>query len=90
MPNIKSAGKRLRSDAKKRTQNKGRKASIKFVQKSLAASLAGEEGAAKPAEALSKCFAQLDKAAKVGAIHKNKANRKKSRLLARVRKQQAS
>ena len=34
--------------------------------------------------ALSKCFSELDKAAKVGVIHKNKADRKKSRLFARV------
>ena len=34
--------------------------------------------------ALSKCFSELDKAAKVGVIHKNKADRKKSRLSARV------
>ena len=33
--------------------------------------------------ALSKCFSELDKAVKVGVIHKNKANRKKSRLNAK-------
>ena len=33
---------------------------------------------------LSKCFSELDKAAKVGVIHKNKADRKKSRLAARI------
>lgn len=36
------------------------------------------------AAALSKCFSELDKAAKVGVIHSNKADRKKSRLVARV------
>lgn len=34
--------------------------------------------------ALSKCFSELDKAAKVGVIHPNKADRKKSRLVAKV------
>lgn len=34
--------------------------------------------------ALGKCFSELDKAAKVGVIHKNKADRKKSRLTLRV------
>ena len=34
--------------------------------------------------ALSKCFSELDKAAKVGVIHQNKADRKKSRLVARA------
>ena len=36
--------------------------------------------------ALSKCFSELDKAAKKGTIHINKANNKKSRLTARVAK----
>ncbi len=35
---------------------------------------------------LAKCFAELDKAAKVGVIHKNKADRKKARLTALVKK----
>ncbi|MBQ6472429.1 MAG: 30S ribosomal protein S20 [Victivallales bacterium] len=36
--------------------------------------------------ALSKCFSELDKAAKVGVIHINKADRKKSRLALLVAK----
>ena len=42
--------------------------------------LGGKEAVAL---ALSKCFSELDKAVKVGVIHKNKANRKKSRLTAK-------
>ena len=42
--------------------------------------LGGKEAVAL---ALSKCFSELDKAVKVGVIHKNKANRKKSRLTVR-------
>ena len=37
-------------------------------------------------ELLSACFSQLDKAAKTRVIHPNKADRKKSRLFARVAK----
>ena len=43
--------------------------------------LGGKEAVAL---ALSKCFSELDKAAKVGVIHKNKADRKKSRLTAKM------
>ncbi len=62
-----------------------------FVQKyfpvdAKAAKEAGKEidGKAAVTLALSKCFSELDKAAKVGVIHKNKADRKKSRLVART------
>ena len=62
-----------------------------FVQKYFpvelkAAKEAGKEIDAKGAVelAVSKCFSELDKAAKVGVIHKNKAARKKSRLVARA------
>lgn len=62
-----------------------------FVEKFFPAELkaakeAGKEIASADAIslALSKCFSELDKAAKVGVIHKNKADRKKARLAARV------
>lgn len=42
------------------------------------------EGKEAVAIALAKCFSELDKAAKVGVIHSNKADRKKSRLSQRV------
>ena len=57
-----------------------------FPKELKAAQDAGKSLAGKEAVdlALSKCFSELDKAAKVGVIHKNKADRKKSRLSARV------
>ena len=69
-----------------------------FVAQTVAAHFPVEAKAAKEAGktidantaidfALSKCFSELDKAAKKGVIHPNKADRKKSRLTAMVAKQ---
>ena len=53
-----------------------------FPEELKKATDAGKTLAAKDAVelALSKCYSELDKAVKVGVIHKNKAARKKSRL----------
>ena len=83
MPTTNSAKKRLRSSLKRRTLNRARKSRIKTDEARLTEIIAAgkkEEAAA----ALRQCFADLDKAAKLGTIHANKANRKKSRLAARV------
>ena len=83
MPNTSSAAKRLRSDAKKRLNNRVRKSRIKTCQATLLEKIgAGDKEAAE--KALIQVFAELDKAAKKGAIHPNKANRTKQRLFARV------
>lgn len=82
MPNIKSAEKRVRSDAKKNMVNRIRKSRVHTAEVNLNKDLAGAKENA--AALLSKCFSELDKAAKKGAIHKNKADRKKARLAARV------
>jgi len=83
-----SAAKHMRADAKKHAKNMARKTKLRETEKALNAAVAAgnkEEAAA----ALSKCFSQLDKAAKTRVIHSNKADRKKSRLTARVAKMQA-
>ncbi|NOY81570.1 MAG: 30S ribosomal protein S20 [Kiritimatiellaeota bacterium] len=83
MPNIASAKKRLRQNVKRRARNRARKRDIRLAQKQLLALIEGNdlEGARK---ALDVCFSRLDKAAKRGAIHRNKADRKKSRLAAKL------
>ena len=69
-----------------------RKLAVKTAKKDLEAKLeASDFDGAR--EALCTCFAALDKAAKKGAIHKNTANRQKSRLsikIARLEKNAAS
>ena len=83
MPNTKSAKKNLRSDIERRLRNRIRKSRVRTCEAVLGAKVAsGEVEGAKAA--LSACFSELDKAAKVGTIHKNTADRKKQRLTARV------
>jgi small subunit ribosomal protein S20 len=85
MPTTSSAKKRLRSSLGRRTQNRARKSRIKTSEARFD-ELVGA-GQREPAlAALTQCFSELDKAAKKGTIHPNKADRKKSRLAARVAK----
>lgn len=74
MPNIKSAKKALRSDAKKLVQNLRAKRTMKDLEKKVRA------GGEKAVESLSSAYKAIDKAAKIGVIKKNTASRKKSRL----------
>ena len=85
MPNTKSAAKRLRSNVKKRLVNRIRKSRIHTSETNLNAEISNGNKE-KATELLSKCFSELDKAAKIGTIHSNKADRKKQRLAARVAK----
>ena len=66
MPNIKSAKKKLRKDVKRAKLNEIRKKAFKKT--------VGKEKDVK------KVFSTIDKAAKKGIIHKNKAARMKSRI----------
>jgi small subunit ribosomal protein S20 len=79
MANIKSSEKSARQSLKRRALNASVTTAIKSRQKKLRATLAGGDAAASKAEfdALSSA---LDKAAKRGIIHRNVANRRKSRL----------
>jgi small subunit ribosomal protein S20 len=85
MPNTKSAAKRLRSNVKKRLVNRIRKSRIHTSEINLNEQI-NSGSKEKATELLGKCFSELDKAAKIGAIHSNKADRKKQRLAARVAK----
>ena len=82
---IPSALKRHKQSLKRRMINKMRKTRVKNVETKLneAIKSGNKEEVQK---CLSKCFSELDKAAKKGTIHINKADRKKSRLAARVAK----
>jgi len=77
MPIIKSAKKRVRVSTKATVRNSKTKRSLKSAVKAFAAALAGGK---KVSEAHSKAQSELDKAAKKGVMHKNKAARKKSQL----------
>ncbi|MFA6814985.1 MAG: 30S ribosomal protein S20 [Lentisphaeria bacterium] len=83
MPNIKSAAKRLKSNAKKETFNRMRKSRV-HTYENILDEVIKKNNKEEITAALSKCFSELDKAAKTGVIHQNKADRKKQRLATRI------
>ena len=83
MPNIKSAKRRMRSDATKQARNRSVKSTLKTAERRLDAAIkAGNKEATQPA--LNGAASAFDKAAKLGVIHSAKADRKKSRLASRA------
>ena len=84
MPNTLSAAKRLRSNAKRQSLNRWRKRTVKNSEKEFLRLVKGGD-ADGARQVLPKCYAALDRAAIRNAIHKNKANRKKARLAARLK-----
>ncbi|MEM8925162.1 MAG: 30S ribosomal protein S20 [Actinomycetota bacterium] len=81
MANIKSQIKRNRQNEKRRLRNRAVRSELRTYQKAAVASAGGDD----EAEALRQAIKRIDKAAAKGVIHKNKAARQKSRLVARVR-----
>ena len=86
MPNIKSAIKRVKVSEKKNLRNRMVKTAMKTNVKKFNAALA--DGTAD-AKLLSATQGAVDKAASKGVMHKNAANRKKSRLAKSLNRQQA-
>ena len=84
MPNTKSAKKALRSSASKRKHNIYWKDKYKASIKNLKSALESANGGEVTGEALKALQGILDKAAKEKVIHKNKANRLKSRYARKV------
>ena len=83
MPTTKSAAKRLRSTPKRQLRNQIRESIVRTTEKHFLEKIEANDGeGAKKARV--ECFSALDKAAKLGTIHDNRANRKKSRLQARL------
>lgn len=83
MPNIKSAVKRVKTSEKKRLRNASQKSALRTAIKSYETTVAGGNAEASK-EALILAQKKLDKAVTKGLIHKNAANRKKSRLAKRL------
>lgn len=79
MPNIKSAKKRMRSNAKKEVVNTYITSSMRTAIKKFEKAV--KEGNAEDANKnLNIAIQRIDKAKKNGLIHQNKASRLKSRL----------
>jgi small subunit ribosomal protein S20 len=83
MPNTKSAERRMRNSARKRTQNRSVKTRLHSLERGYLRALGSgnKEEAAKALRAITSAF---DKAAKSGVVHRATANRKKSRLSLRL------
>jgi len=85
MPQTKSREKDLRRSLQKRTLNRNRKREMRgAVRDALAAAEKGTE--AEVADALKTAQRNIDLAEQKGPLHPRAAARKKSRLVARVRK----
>jgi small subunit ribosomal protein S20 len=83
MPNHKSCEKRLRQEEKRSARNHYVKMTIKTLSKKMHSELPLEE----KEKLLKKVYAQLDKAAQKGVIHKRTASRRKARLAAYYNKE---
>lgn len=82
MPKLKvrkSAVKTQRNSEKARIKHKSRRNALSTTEKKFRAAMAGDDKNVATELYKEQCSA-LDKAVKTGTIHKNKANRKKSRL----------
>lgn len=84
MANIASAKKRARQAIKRRERNVAQRSMIRTTIKKVVKAIAANDKAAATA-AYNEMVPVLDRYANRGQIHKNKAARHKSRLLARIR-----
>jgi small subunit ribosomal protein S20 len=82
--NIKSQIKRNKQNLVRHERNKAVRSELKSRTKS--AVTAAQSGADDAAERLRLAIKRIDKAASKGVIHKNAAARKKSRLVAQVKR----
>ena len=84
MPNIESAKKRIRQDAKKRARNRWRKRQIKDQIKAFDDAITDRNVEVAETEFRKVC-GLLDKIATTSTIHPNTAARRKSRMSRRLR-----
>ena len=83
MANIKSAIKRNKQNEKRRVRNRVYRGGARTFVKKARTSLQGKDLQAAQQDTL-EAISALDKAAEKGAIHKNNAARRKSRLMKRL------
>lgn len=79
MPNNKSAERRMRNSARKQLNNHATQSRLKTLERKFAESIKiGKKDDA--AKVLADVSSAIDKAAKVGVLHRSTASRKRSRL----------
>ena len=86
MPNVKSAEKRMRTNAVRAARNRHDRSRLRTALKKVRQA----ESADAAAGALNDACSLLDRAARKRLIHPNKAARTKSRLVAHVRSLEAA
>jgi len=89
MANIKSAKKRMKKSAKQRDINAQKKTKLRTYVKKVR-KLVVEKRIEEAEKTLVPAFSVIDKTAKLNLIHKNKANRLKSRLTKMVKSKKVS
>lgn len=83
MPNLESSKKRMRQNRKRRAHNRAIRSRLRTVVKQ--ANTLIEEGDQEAAEkAVRDAVSELDRAVKKGILHRNNADRRKSRLMKRL------
>ena len=80
MPNIKSAKKRVKTDAKKKVANKNNASSMRTAIKKVKAEIKNENKELATAK-FNEANKKIDKAVQAGVIKKNTAARNKSKLM---------
>ena len=83
MPNVKSAKKRVKTNAVKAERNRRAMSALRTSLKKVNAAVAANDQAAVDA-ALPVALSLIGRSAKKGLIHRNKAARQESRLMKRV------
>ncbi|MCP3741326.1 30S ribosomal protein S20 [Rossellomorea sp. BNER] len=83
MPNIKSAIKRVKTSEARNAQNAQVKSAMRTAVKKAEAAVDNNDDNAK--ELVNVAVKHLDKSAQKGIIHKNAADRSKSRLMKKVK-----
>ena len=84
MANSRQAKKRILVNAKKRLHNVAIKSAIKTIFKKANLAILEEKNPEKAQKIVRKAIKAIDKAATKGIIHKNKAARKKSRIMKKL------
>lgn len=89
MANTPSAEKRIRQAAKRQLQNRAVKSTMKTGIKKFRTALPNAESPEQAQALYAAAVRDIDKAASKGVIHKNQANRRKSRLAKKLLSVQA-
>ena len=82
MANSRSARKRIRSNERKHIRNRGVRSAVRTRITKARRALLGAEAAANTPELVLAAVRELDRAAEKGILHRNNADRRKSRLMA--------